>query len=122
MGEPAVIGIVDDDASVRLALASLIRSAGFSIRVFASAEDFLAAADVDALGCLILDWRMPGLDGLELQRHLVAYGWTIPIIFLTAHADEASRAQAMRAGAIAFLPKPFDAESLLTALDVALGR
>jgi FixJ family two-component response regulator len=115
-----VIGIVDDDESVRLALASLVRSAGHSIRVFSSAEDFLAAGEMRTFRCLIVDWRMPGMDGLQLQRHLVAKGFEIPIIILTAHGDDVSRAQALRAGAVAFLPKPVDAGTLLAAVDVAL--
>ena len=120
MVDSPVIGIVDDDESVRLALASLVRSAGYSIRVFASAEDFLAAGEMRALRCLIVDWRMPGMDGLQLQRHLVANGFEIPIIILTAHGDDVSRTQALRAGAVAFLPKPVDAGTLLAAVDVAL--
>jgi FixJ family two-component response regulator len=117
MGKAPVIAVVDDDASVRAALASLLRSAGFVVLLFASAEEFLNESDnLPPIGCLVLDWRMPGMDGLQLQRTLNLNGRRVPTIFLTAHGDAARRAQAVSGGAIAFLPKPFDADVLLHAV------
>ena len=121
MGEASVIAVVDDDESVRLAVASLLRSVGFVVLRFASAEEFLNARDVQSIACLILDLRMPGMDGLQLQRHLRAEGWLVPTIFLTAHGDDRGRAQALVGGALAFLPKPFDADVLLNAVKSALN-
>jgi FixJ family two-component response regulator len=119
MGEASVIAVVDDDESVRMAVASLLRSIGFVVLRFASAEEFLRGRDVQSIACLILDLRMPGMDGLQLQRHLRAEGWLVPTIFLTAHGDDRGRAQAIADGAMAFLPKPFDADVLLSAVKSA---
>jgi FixJ family two-component response regulator len=113
MGSKPLVAVVDDDESVRMALASLLRSVGFAVLLFSSAEELLHGRDLPSIGCLILDWRMPGMDGLRLQGTLTANGWRIPIIFLTAHRSEEGRAQALRGGAIAFLNKPVDAEVLL---------
>ena len=113
MGEGFTVAIVDDDDSVREALACLFRSAGFRAEGFASAEAFLARGTTNAVCCLILDWRMPGVNGFELRRRLVERGDRIPFVMLTAHADEELRARALALGALAFLPKPFDAEALL---------
>jgi FixJ family two-component response regulator len=120
MNAPPVIAIVDDDESIRRALSSLLRSAGFAVADFPSAEAFLASEDREPIGCLVLDCRMPGMQGLELQRRLAATGDSTPIIFLTAHGNAAVRAQALATGAIAFLSKPFDAGTLLAALDEAV--
>jgi FixJ family two-component response regulator len=122
MTDPPVIAIVDDDESVRHALASLLRSAGFLIATFASAEAFLAADDRRPIGCLVLDCHMPGMQGLELQEQLAATGDATPIIFLTAHGNEAARAQALAAGAIAYLSKPCDAGALLDAVEATVRR
>ena len=119
MGEASVIAVVDDDESVRMAVASLLRSVGFVVLRFASAEEFLRRSDVQSIACLILDVRMPGMDGLELQRHLRAGGWLVPTIFLTAHGDDRGQAEAFAGGAMAFLPKPFDADVLLSAVQSA---
>lgn len=116
----AMISIVDDDESVRDALDSLLKSIGYRTEIFASATEFLRLGHNEDTKCLILDVRMPGLSGLELQRHLVASGSSIPIIFITAHGDEAARAQALSAGAVAFLRKPFTEEALLNAVQAAL--
>ena len=116
-----MISIVDDDESVRDALESLLKSVGYRTEVFASAQEFLHSGHHEDSRCLILDVRMPGLSGLELQRQLVSSGSSIPIIFITAHGDEAARAQALGAGAVAFLRKPFTEEALLKAVDDALA-
>jgi FixJ family two-component response regulator len=118
----SIISIVDDDQSVRQSLASLLRSVGFAVRAFGSAEDFLKAGQPGATGCLLLDLRMPGMSGLELQQQLAAAGVRVPIVFLTAHGDEEARARALRAGAVAFLTKPFSENALLDAVRVALSR
>jgi FixJ family two-component response regulator len=120
MSEVSIIAVVDDDASVRVAVASLLRSVGFVVRPFASAEEFLCGKDQQPIACLVVDVRMPGMDGLHLQRHLRASGWHAPTIFLTAHGHEAERAQALAGGAIAFLPKPFDADVPLSAVKAGL--
>lgn len=119
MSKVPLISVVDDDASMRESLSGLIRSVGFKIMTFASAEEFLGwqrRADTD---CLILDVRMPGMNGLELQRRLVCDRTPIPVIFITAHGDEETRAQALSAGAVEYLLKPFSEEALLKAIDVA---
>src|SRR5437899_573785 len=99
MGAPSLIAVVDDDESVRLALASLLRSVGFMVLLFASAEEFLRGKNGQPIACLILDLRMPGMDGLQLQRRLRAEGGLVPTIFLTAHGDDHARAQALAGGA-----------------------
>jgi FixJ family two-component response regulator len=112
----SVVAVIDDDPSIRAAVGCLLRSAGFAVLLFASAGELLETGDLRSIGCMILDWRMPGMDGLQLQRDLSASGWRTPVIILTAHADERGRARAMAAGAIAFLTKPFDSEALLAAV------
>ena len=115
-----LISIVDDDDSLRNSLDNLIRSVGFRAQGFASAEAFLNSNRVHDTACLILDVRMPGMNGLELQRQIVAANWGIPIIFITSHADDDARARALEAGAVDFLYKPFHEEALLNAIDAAL--
>jgi FixJ family two-component response regulator len=122
MDNASRIAVVDDDESVRLAVASLLRSAGFVELLFASAEEFLRQKNGQPIACLILDLRMPGMDGLQLQRQLRGAGCLVPTIFLTAHGDDHARAQALAGGATAFLPKPFDAEVLLDAVRSAFDR
>ncbi len=114
--------VVDDDASVRGALARLLHSAGYQTETFASAEGFLAQSRFDAPGCIILDVRMPGLNGLELQQTLAAADRQLPIVFITGHGDVPMSVRAMKAGAEDFLPKPFDDEELLKAVAQALNR
>ena len=116
--EQFFIAIVDDEAALREAIEGLVRSAGFRAEGFASAEDFLQSTCGDRAGCLILDVRLPGMSGLELQQHLARTGYHIPIAFITAQEDSGGhmRAQALRAGAVAFLHKPFDDEDLLRAV------
>src|SRR6266446_9777672 len=108
--------VVDDDASVREAVESLIRSAGFSVRTFASAHEFLATPRAEVPSCLVLDVHLPGLNGLDLQRELARADVHIPIIFLTGHADIPTSVRAIKAGALEFLTKPFADEDLLTAI------
>ena len=121
-GEQLVIAIVDDQAALREATENLLKSAGLKAVSFASAEDFLQAATLDGAGCLILDVRLPGMSGLELQQHLAADGIHVPIVFITAQEDSDGRmrAQALRSGALAFLRKPFNDEDLLNAVRSAL--
>jgi len=113
--------VVDDDESYRAALERLLRSDGFLVRSFASAEDFLKSGTQHETGCLIADIRMPGMSGLDLQARLNAEHCPIPTIFITAHGDEKMRLQAMRGGAVKFLAKPFDSTVLLESVRVAVG-
>jgi FixJ family two-component response regulator len=122
MVKSSLIAIVDDDESVRESVSSLVRSAGFGTRVFASAEEFLNSAHLRDTACLILDLRMPGMSGLELQSRLSAADHRIPIIFITAQRGEGDRMQALKAGAVDFLHKPFSEKALLEAVDMALQR
>ena len=116
-----LIAIVDDDESVRSALQGLMKVAGLPARAFASAEEFLTSGQQHQTGCLIADIRMPGMSGLELQAQLNAEHCRIPIIFITAHGDAKMRMQALRAGAVEFLAKPFDDEALLESVRAALA-
>jgi FixJ family two-component response regulator len=116
----SLISIVDDDDSLRGSLENLIRSAGFRAQGFSSAEAFLGSNKMQEAACLILDVRMPGVSGFELQRQLAAAGSHLPIIFISAHADDDPKTQALEVGAVAFLYKPFYEEELLNAIDAAL--
>lgn len=123
MNEPSpVIYIVDDDEGVCQALSSLFRSVGLAARTFDSAREFLNARPADAPSCLVLDVRMPGLSGLDLQQELADRDLQIPIVFLTGHADVPMTVQAMKAGAVEFLTKPFRDQHLLDAVHSALDR
>lgn len=115
-----LIGVVDDDELVRIALQRLLKSSGFAVTSFGSAEDFLKSGQLPEVACLIADIRMPGMSGLDLQAKLTAESCPIPIIFITAHGDEKMRLQAMRAGAVGFLAKPFEAGILLDRVRAAL--
>jgi len=115
-----LIAIVDDDDSLRNSLDNLLRSVGFRAQGFSSAEAFLHANQAPETACLILDVRLPGMNGLALQRQIVAANWRIPIIFVTAYADDDARARALAAGAVAFLYKPYREEDLLNAIEAAL--
>jgi FixJ family two-component response regulator len=115
-----MISIVDDNDSVRESLRRLMRSVGFAVNVFASAEEFLDSDRLRNTDCLILDVRLPGMDGLELQRHLAASHSEIPIIFITSYEDDEVRARALNGGAVAYFLKPFNDEDLLNAIDAAL--
>ena len=118
--EDIVISIVDDDISVRRSTRRLLRSSGFRAEAFASAEEFLDSNSAGETACLILDLRMPGMNGLELQRRLAENGNRLPIIFLSAHASEEDERSALRAGAVQFLRKPISKEALLSAIREAL--
>ena len=120
MSTVPLISIVDDDDSLRNSLDNLIRSVGFRAQGFSSAEAFLNSNQVHDTACLILDVRLPGMNGLELQRQIVAANWQVPIIFITSHADGHAQARALEAGAVDFLCKPFSEEELLNAIDAAL--
>jgi FixJ family two-component response regulator len=115
-----LIAIVDDDDSVRIALEGLLKSVGLPAQAFESGEEFILSGQQRETGCLIADIRMPGMSGLELQRRLNAEGFRIPIVFITAHGDAKMRMQALRAGAVEFLAKPFDDEALLGNVRAAL--
>ena len=117
-----LVAIVDDDASVRQSARRLIRSLGYRAEAFGSAEEFLDSGQSTKTACLILDVRMPRVDGLELQRRLADGDPPIPIVFITARASDEEEQRALRAGAVAFLRKPVDKEALLRALGVILQR
>ena len=113
--------IVDDDASVRDALSLMLSLRGYATATFASAEDFLAALRPDWRGCVVLDLRMPGMSGLELQQALAERGPTLPVIVVTAHGDVAAARRAFLADAVDFIEKPFDGEQLIAAVETALA-
>jgi FixJ family two-component response regulator len=115
-----MVAIVDDDDLMRSALQGLLKSAGLPAQAFASAEEFLKSGQQNQVGCLVADIRMPGMSGLELQAKLNADHCRIPTIFITAHGDEKMRMQALRAGAVEFMAKPFDDEALLESVRAAL--
>jgi len=115
-----MVAVIEDDESYRVAVQRLLRSEGLSVESFGSAEDFLNSGQQHETGCLITDIRMPGMSGLDLQSKLNSDHCPIPTIFMTAHGDESMRMQAMRGGAVKFLTKPFDGETLLEAVRVAL--
>jgi FixJ family two-component response regulator len=121
--EPVVslVGVVDDDESVREATSSLLRSAGYRCSVFPSARAFLESDTLEATDCMVLDVRMPEVTGPELQAKLRAMNSAVPVIFVTAHADDEVRARALRDGASAFLNKPFSEDALLDAIRSALN-
>jgi FixJ family two-component response regulator len=122
MPRAPLISIVDDDDSLRSSLENLIRSFGFRAQGFASAEAFLNWKQAHDVACLILDVRMPGMNGLGLQRQMITRNWRVPIIFITSHADDNARAQALESGAVAFLYKPCRDEDLFDAIGAALQQ
>jgi FixJ family two-component response regulator len=115
-----LVAIIDDDKSVRATTDSLVRSLGYVVHTFASAEEFLRSNRLDEFACVIADVQMPGMSGVQLQDHLRAQGYRVPFIFFTAFPDEKIRAQALAAGAICYLTKPFDGDSLIRFLQAAL--
>jgi len=121
MANGPLISVVDDDNSVRDSVGCLLRSVSFGVVAFASAEEFLGSDRLSETDCVILDVRMPGMSGFELQSRLVASHPEMPVIFITAHGDEQLRSRALRGGAVDFLLKPFSEEALLTAVQAALS-
>jgi FixJ family two-component response regulator len=119
--DPAIV-VVDDDVSVREALNNLFRSVGLQVETFANAQEFLSRKRSSVPACLVLDVRLPGLSGLDVQRQLAEAGSEIPIVFITAHGDIPMSVRAMKAGAVEFLPKPFRDEDLLDAVRQAIER
>ncbi len=118
----AAVRVVDDDTSVREALGGLLRSAGFAVETFASAQEFLARPPSDLPGCLVLDVRLPGLSGLDLQQRMAELNIEMPIVFITGHGDVPTSVRAMKAGAVEFLTKPFGERDLLDAIRQAIDR
>jgi FixJ family two-component response regulator len=118
----AMVCVVDDDEGMRQSLQNLIRSVGLQVQGFASAQEFLRSQRTDVPGCLVLDVRLPGLSGLDLQQRMVEAGMEIPIIFITGHGDIPMTVRAMKAGAVEFLTKPFREQDLLDAIQQALER
>jgi FixJ family two-component response regulator len=121
MDNATLVAIVDDDLSMRQSLPDLVKKFGFSVRAFASAEEFLASDCVGRTKCLILDFAMPGMSGPELQRELARRGQKIPIVFITGQADQDLRRQLLAEGAVECLFKPFNPTALHKALNIALG-
>ena len=122
MPKQPLITIVDDDQSVGEAIANLLRAAGFSARPYRSAEDFLQSTRLRRTACLIVDLRMPGMTGLELHRRLMQSDRPIPTVLITAHADQSVRAQALEAGVVCYLTKPFHEDDLLGCIAQALAH
>ena len=116
-----MISIVDDDESVREATKGLVRSLGYGAATFASAEEFLGSDRLRETSCLITDVQMPGIDGVELQKRLLADGYRVPIIFITAFPEDRIRRSVLEAGAVGFLSKPFEEAVLIEHLQTALG-
>jgi FixJ family two-component response regulator len=117
----SLIAVIDDDISVRESVESLLKSVGFKVNTFSSAEEFIGSPRLDSADCLILDVRLDGMSGPDLQRELKAGGRTIPIVFVTAHETEALRERMMADGAIDCLLKPFNDDALLNAVEIALN-
>ena len=122
ISEKPLVCLVDDDSLIRDSTVRLMRSFGFRVEAFASAEEFGNSGYLEETACLILDVRMPEMDGLERQHRLSEAGERIPIVFITAHADDEQERRAMEAGAVGFLYKPFSQESLLQAVRSAIGE
>ena len=120
--QDSVVFVVDDDSSVCEAIKSLIRSVGLRVETFGTAQEFLSSKRPDAPGCVVLDVRLPGLSGLDLQRELAAHDINLPVIFITGHGDIPMSVRAMKAGALEFLTKPFRDQDLLDAIQQALER
>jgi two-component system response regulator FixJ len=122
MATDAVVHLIDDDEGVRQAVAFLLATSGFAVRVYESATAFLDALPSVQQGCVVTDVRMPGIDGLALQRELKTRGVVLPVIVITGHGDVPLAVEAMKAGAVDFIEKPFNDESLLSAIRVAIDR
>jgi FixJ family two-component response regulator len=122
MNAEAVVHIIDDDASLRDALASLFRSVGLKIHSYGSARDFIDAPRLDVLGCIVLDVRLPGMSGIDFQARLTDLGILLPVVLMTGHGDIPMSVKAMKAGAIDFLAKPFRDQDMLDAVSAAIER
>ena len=122
MAHDAVVHLIDDDDAVRQSLAFMLSASGYAVRVYESAQLFLDAIPTLQPGCIVTDVRMPGMDGLELQQRLKALNVAMPVIVITGHGDVPLAVQAMKAGAVDFIEKPFSDETLLSAIRVAVGR
>src|SRR5712671_3565194 len=120
--ERAVIFVIDDDPSMRLALEDLVRSVGLEVRAFTAPQEFLQSKPPDAPGCLVLDVRLPGMSGLTFQKELAKEGLALPVIFITGHGDIPMSVRAMKAGAVEFLTKPFHDQDLLDGIQLAIDR
>ena len=120
--ERAVVFVIDDDPSMRLALEDLVRSVGLEVRTFAAPQEFLQSKPSDAPACLVLDVRLPGMSGLTFHKELANEGVALPVIFITGHGDIPMSVRAMKAGAIEFLSKPFHDQDLLDAIHAAIER
>jgi FixJ family two-component response regulator len=118
----STVFVIDDDASVRKSLSRLLRSAGYTAETFSSAEEFLRREHFDGVGCILLDVKMPGLSGMDLQEELNKADYHLPIVFITGHGDIPTSVEAMKKGAVDFLTKPFDDEELLQALRAAIEK
>lgn len=119
---PPVVHIIDDDDSVRLMLDSLLRSVRFNVRTYGSTEDFLRAVSTDSFGCIVLDIRLPGVNGLDFQEQLQALGIRLPVVLMTGHGDIPMSVRGMKAGAVDFLPKPFRDQDMIDAVTAAINR
>ena len=120
--EGAVVFVIDDDPSMRLALEDLVRSVGLEVRTFAAPQEFLQSKPSDAPGCLVLDVRLPGMSGLTFHKELAKEGLALPVIFITGHGDIPMSVRAMKAGAVEFLTKPFHDQDLLDAIHAAIEK
>lgn len=120
--DPPTVFVIDDDASVRVAIQGMLKSVGLRSETFGTPQDFLRSKRVDGPSCLVLDVRLPGISGLDLQRELIEAGIRIPIIFITGHGDIPMSVKAMKSGAVEFLTKPFRSQDLLDAIHQALDR
>ena len=117
-----VVHVIDDDASIRESAAFLLESAGFRARTYATCAEYLDSPPTPGPGCIVLDLRLPGMSGLEMQRELIARGERLPIIFITGHGDTATAVRAMKNGAVEFLEKPYAPEALLASVEDAISR
>jgi len=120
VSQAAIIHIIDDDESIRRALARLVRSIGMEARTFHSPKEFLDQEDLNDVCCMVVDVQLPGMSGLDLYERMASTGRDVPVIFITAHPNETSRARARMLNAVAYLEKPFDEKSLLSAIEDAL--
>jgi len=120
--ERAVVFVIDDDSSMRVALEDLVRSVDLEVRTFAAPQEFLQSKPPDVAGCLVLDVRLPGMSGLTFQKELAKEGLALPVIFITGHGDIPMSVRAMKAGAVEFLTKPFHDQDLLDAIHAAVER